>query len=115
VFDCYTLVRDYYRQVHAKHLPQVAREDAYWKNGQDLYGDYLKRCGFQTIDKSQARPGDAFLVSIDSPVPNHAGVLVEGGMIMHHLPNRLSRREPAGIWAYGADLWVRHPELNQDA
>jgi cell wall-associated NlpC family hydrolase len=114
VFDCYTLVRDYYRQAHGLVLPQVPREDGWWRNGQDLYQDYLKKMGFQVIDRSKARPGDGFLIAIESKgVLNHAGILVENSMILHHLPNRLSRREPAGIWAYGADLWVRHPQLNQ--
>ena len=115
VFDCYTLVRDAYQEIFAKTLPQVPREDNYWNNGQDLYGDWLKTMNFKTISMNDARPGDCFLVSINSPVPNHAGILLEDGMVLHHLPNRLSRREPAGIWARAADLWVRHPELNQDA
>lgn len=116
VFDCYALVRDYYAQEHGLILPPVPREDGYWERGEDLYGDYLKTIGFQTIDYTEARPGDGFLVNLSparSPVPTHAGVLVEGGLVLHHLPNRLSRREPAGLWARGADRWVRHPELNQ--
>jgi proteasome lid subunit RPN8/RPN11 len=116
VFDCYSLVRDAFQEHFGKSLPAVPREDAYWTKGQDLYGDWLKKLGFQRISASVAKPGDCFLIALPgSPVPSHAGILLEGDMILHHLPNRLSRREPAGVWAHGADMWVRHPELNQDA
>lgn len=115
VFDCFSLIRDYYRQEHDFLLPQVPREDNWWNNGQDLYSDYLKKTGFTVIDRSQARPGDGFLVKIESKVLNHAGILVENDQILHHLPNRLSRREPAGIWARAADLWVRHEVINHEA
>jgi len=121
VFDCYSVVRDYYRSEHGLVLPPVARGDGWWNRGQDLYVDYLQKCGFQTISREEARPGDGFLMAIggDNENPhnklNHAGVLVTPDLVLHHLPGRLSRREPAGLWARGADLWVRHPELNQDA
>lgn len=113
VFDCYSLVRDYYLAHHRLELPAVPREDEWWNKGQDLYADYLAPTGFRPIDYRQARPGDGFLLKwMGSDKLTHAGVLLDDGTILHHLPTRLSRREPSGIWARGADLWVRHEAIN---
>jgi proteasome lid subunit RPN8/RPN11 len=127
VFDCYSLVRDAFgagtegmkaqgiRWPFAPiSLPQIPRDDAWWKKDQDLYADHLKPQGFSQISRADAKPGDGFLVKIgDSRTNpherlNHAGVLVDSNLILHHLPGRLSRREPAGVWARAASMWVRH-------
>jgi proteasome lid subunit RPN8/RPN11 len=127
IFDCYSTVRDVYqagKDELAKQgigwplapieMPQVPRDDEWWRGDDDLYADYLAKVGFRPITLSEARPGDGFLIKIGDARGNpknrlnHAGVLTENDFILHHLPTRLSRREPAGIWARGADLWVRH-------
>lgn len=127
IFDCYSCVRDTFRlgkEELAKQgigwpfppidLPQVPRDDNWWKSGQDLYADHLAKEGFKVITLSEARPGDGFLIKVGDgrgnphKKLNHAGVLVEGDFILHHLPTRPSRREPAGLWARAADIWVRY-------
>jgi len=47
---------------------------------------------------SVAPLGDVFLAQVRAPVPNHGGVYLDGGLILHHLEGRLSRREPLGPW-----------------
>lgn len=132
IFDCYSLVRDVFRlggETLSKEgivwpgkpveLPEVPRADNWWQSGADLYIDYLEPQGFKPISMSEARPGDGFLISLgDSRANpkkrlNHAGLLLGDGMILHHLPTRLSRREPAGLWGRAADLWVRNERLFQ--
>lgn len=121
VADCYTLVRDAYRlgaegmaaqgmqwPLAPVTLPEVPRDDAWWTQGQRLYEDHFEKFGFRRISMSEARPGDAFLLKIKSDAYNHAGVLLGNNLILHHLPTRLSRREPVGIWAHAADLWLRY-------
>jgi proteasome lid subunit RPN8/RPN11 len=113
VFDCYSLIRDYYRTNFNLSLPNVPREDEWWNKGEDLYLDHLKPQGFREIQLSEAKPGDGFLIRfMGSSKLNHAGVLLPNSLILHHLPTRLSRREPAGIWARAADMWVRHEAIN---
>lgn len=113
VFDCYSLIRDYYKLTYAIDLPNVPRGDEWWNRGQDLYRDHLKPAGFREIEMSQAKPGDGFLMRfMGSDKLNHAGLLLPNSLILHHLPTRLSRREPAGLWARGADMWVRHEAIN---
>lgn len=122
IWDCYSLVRDAFaagREGMAAQgmtlwphppvsMPNVARSDAWWDNGQDLYMNWLKPAGFVEIPGEAARPGDGFLMKIRSKVLNHAGVLVEDNAILHHLPTRLSRRENAGVWFRQVEMWVRY-------
>ena len=125
VTDCYSSVRDFFRlpgdvleaqgfprpAYEPFTLPEVPREDGWWgrpgEPGEDLYTKGFEPNGFVRISHSEARPGDGFLCRIRSEQLNHAGVLVSNDLIFHHLPGRLSRREPAGIWARSAEVWVR--------
>lgn len=124
VTDCYSVVRDTYRlgrEGCAKEdiewpldpivLGEVPRGDQWWAEGQDLYSKF-EEFGFRAIKFSEIRPGDAFLIRVHSPVLNHAGVLVGGGMILQHFPNRLSARVPAGLWARNAEVWLRHEAVD---
>lgn len=123
--DCYSLVRDVYRlgkyrladqgiqwPLESISIPDFAREDNWWgdarRPGETLYIDNFEKQGFVRIPLSEAKPGDGFLMKIRSQTLNHAGVLCSDGMILHHLPQRLSRREPAAIWGRAADVWVRY-------
>lgn len=127
IADCYSVVRDAYAAGRERMsaqtmsdwpldpiaLPDVPRDDSWWHEtdehkAQDLYTDHFAKFGFVKIAQSEARPGDAFLMAIKSKTLNHAGVLVSRDLILHHLPQRLSRREPAGSWARHANLWVRY-------
>lgn len=122
IADCYEIIRDVFalgRESMAAQgmdwpldpieLPQVPRDDAWWlKEHDDLYESNFRPFGFTEIAASEARPGDVFLGRINSNRLNHGGVLLGGNLILHHLPNRLSRREPAGIWARAAEKWIRY-------
>lgn len=79
-------------------LPEFPRDDEWWTKGGDLYRDGFQVAGFSRIGIEDARPGDVFLAQIRSPVPNHGGLYLGDGLILHHLASRLSRREPIGGW-----------------
>ena len=126
VSDCYSAVRDVFRlgknavaeqgfdewPFDPIDLVDVARDDGWWgepgKPGADLYMQGLAPAGFTKIARDEIRPGDAFLCKIRSDQFNHAGLLVSRDLLFHHLPGRLSRREPAGLWARAAEMWVRY-------
>jgi proteasome lid subunit RPN8/RPN11 len=124
VLDCYSALRDTYRlgkMELAKQgvtdvwpydpitLPEVPRDDSWWEQpDQDLYSAGIRDNGFRVIDRSEVRPGDGFLVKLRSDKFNHAGLLISNDLILHHLPGRLSRREPSGIWGRQAEMWVRY-------
>lgn len=122
VTDCWSLIRDCYRLGKDKlakqqiyewpyspiQLPIIPRDDGWWNENNDYYIDNYHRLGFERIPRSEAKPGDCFLMQFMSDKYTHAGVLVDNGDIIHHLPARLSRREKAGVWARNSDFWVRY-------
>ena len=97
VYDCYSLMRDYFRE-KSIIIDVFPREWEWWNKGQNLYVEKLKDSAFADIDKKELQDGDIILFQMQSTVPNHCGVYIGDGLMMHHLPNRLSKREPANIW-----------------
>lgn len=127
VMDCYSMIRDVYRLGRDELLKQgihwpldpillaeVPREDEWWKGDDDLYMSRFEQWGFQRITRSEARAGDAFLMAVGNTRTNphkrinHGGVLLEHDQVLHHLPIRISARQPAGMWAKSADVWLRY-------
>lgn len=129
ITDCYSLLRDTFRfgkdrlaeqgildwPYEPIELDDFPREVDWWYKGKDLYAENFKSQGFVEIPFSEAKPGDCFLMKIRSDKYNHAGVLINDGLIVHHLPQRLSRREPAGIWANQSSLWIRYTGAQKNA
>ncbi|HFT6991417.1 MAG: C40 family peptidase [Stenotrophomonas maltophilia] len=113
--DCYTLVSDFYARKLGIHLSQYDRDDNWWDNGQDLYSlDRLRAEGFELFDGEPQR-GDMILMQIRSPVPNHAGVYLGEGKMLHHLYGRLSETVIyGGMWAERTRYIVRHREARHD-
>lgn len=127
VHDCYSLIRDTFRLGKEKlaeqgidwpfepiELPEFPRDDAWWEDDKDLYLDNFAKAGFREIAMSEAKPGDVFIMKLLTDHANHAGMLLSGNLILHHLPGetRISRREPAGGWVRTAVKWIRFdPEL----
>ena len=107
VTDCYALIRDWYRTERGVILKDYARSWEWWNSGGNLYDEYFRDAGFEPIH-GEPQVGDVFLAQIRSPVINHAGVYLGDGLILHHLTDRLSRREPAFPWQRFITRWVRH-------
>jgi proteasome lid subunit RPN8/RPN11 len=95
--DCYALGRDWYRIERSITLPDFARPDSWWGKGGNLLVEHLEAAGFVRTDEPELM-GDGFIMQIQSTVPNHVAVYVGGGLILHHLANRLSRMEPLHRW-----------------
>lgn len=124
VLDCYTLVQDWYKMHRGILLKTYAREDVWWKKGQDLYVDNFKNEGFTTIAEDDTpRPGDLILMAIRSPVTNHAAVYLDkevlhegmrpiSGAMLHHLYGRPSERAIyGGYWQSVTTHIIRHKDL----
>lgn len=88
--DCYTIFRDCY-MLAGVDLPDFEREDKWWWHDQNLYLDNLEKNGFYKVETPEI--GDIILMQIQSDVPNHVGVYVGNQMILHHITNRLSKRD----------------------
>lgn len=115
VLDCYTLVRDFYARELGIALAEYERDDDWWNRGGDLYSlDRLRAEGFEEF-AGELRRGDLIVMQVRSPVPNHAGVYLGDGQMIHHLYGRLSERVPyGGYWRNATRVQVRHRESRHD-
>jgi proteasome lid subunit RPN8/RPN11 len=111
IFDCFTLIRDYYDQVHGLDVSvDLEYEERFWLKGKNYYLDLYESRGFGVVDKPKI--GDLLLIQIRSAVPNHAAIYVGGNMILHHLENKLSCRDVYGSsWQKATMLILRHKDL----
>lgn len=110
VTDCYALIRDYFHQERGIRLPDFPRDDSWWTEGGNLYLENFGRAGFTMVPLEDLAAGDAVLMQVRAPVPNHAGVVLGDGLILHHLQERLSRREPLGPWLRFVTHALRYQE-----
>tara|TARA_B100001287_G_C22686000_1_gene533686 strand:- start:6185 stop:6892 length:708 start_codon:yes stop_codon:yes gene_type:complete len=99
VTDCWSLVRDWYRQNKNIHLVDYERSmtpEEFLKN--PLFERYALDTGFIELPPyEQAKEGDVLLMSIMHPTLNHVAIFL-GDMVLHHLADRLSCREPYSEW-----------------
>ena len=100
VTDCLQLVRDWRRRELAMEIPPFAYGwDELDGGGVDLFRVGLAELGWRTVAPASARVGDVVLLG-EGARATHCGVLVEGGMLLHHPsrlpvdPTALSRRTP---------------------
>ena len=99
VTDCWSLVRDYYKEQHNIQLLDYERPTT----PQDfldnpLFEQYAERTGFRQLNKDEKlQKGDVLLMSILHPTLNHVAIFL-GDEILHHLADRLSTREPYNDW-----------------
>jgi len=113
VFDCLSVVLDYYKRELSIDLGEFERPGEDWhKNTDDIYTRELTKKGFSVITGGPHQ-GDIVLMQIRSKVPNHAAIFLENGIlatepehypapmsILHHLQAKSSRRDIyGGYWA----------------
>jgi len=102
VLDCYQLIVDWYAQERGVTLPQFSRADEWWNDGSsDLYTEGFPKAGFVRVPEGvDTEVGDVILMQIRARngVPNHAGVYLGDGLMLHHMHGRLSSRDLYGGW-----------------
>lgn len=110
VLDCYSLVRDYYKETLDLNLHNFRRDDQWWNLGQNLYMDNFEKEGFVIVQ--DLKPHDGLLMSIGTDIINHAAVYIGDGKIIQHCTNRLSSRDIyGGYWRKNTRYIVRHKSL----
>ncbi len=118
VDDCYSLIRRWWRRERGVDLPDYPRNWEWWLDPtpgeKDLYRRYFGDAGFRPIDGRDAREGDVWLSQFRSEVPNHAGLLLDAGLALHHPssglafdPARLSKRDSVARWVPHITHWLR--------
>lgn len=110
--DCWGLVMSYFRQTHGIVLNDYRVDYPWWESGREnLYLDNWYECGFREFS-GPPRPGDMVIMQVSAPVANHAGILLDDGMLLHHMYGMLSQRVPyGGYWKDRTVKIVRHMGL----
>ena len=96
--NCYSLLRDFYRDNYGIELTDYPNPTDWWNNGMDLYRELSASEGFEILHEPihRWRPGDVIVMAIESSVGSHVAILLDNGKILHHLYGQLS-----GVTAYG--------------
>ncbi len=107
--DCWGLVMSYFRQTHGIVLNDYRVDYPWWESGREnLYLDNWYECGFREFS-GPPRSGDMVIMQVSAPVANHAGILLDDGMLLHHMYGMLSQRVPyGGYWKDRTVKIVRH-------
>ena len=99
VSDCWSLVRDWYKQeknIELKDWDRPTTPEEFLLN--PLFQSFAWRTGFRELrPEEKLINGDALLMSIGSPGLNHVAIFIDGD-VLHHLTDRLSCREPYSQW-----------------
>lgn len=109
--DCWTLVRDWYKETLDLDLPDWRRPATMLEFHQaPMFEACFAEAGFVDLGLEKPEYGDAILMSLDgSPGLNHVGVYVGDQLVLHHLRGRLSSRDLwGGYYQKNTGLIVRH-------
>lgn len=102
VFDCYSLVVDYYAREFGIKLNSYPRIDNWFRLGMNMFEENFKSEGFGLLLDEEPRAGDVFLIHSGSSIPNHVAIYLGEEKILHHTHGRLSCRD-----IYGG-YWEKH-------
>lgn len=100
ITDCWTLVRDWYKEEWGLELKDWDRPLSPLEFVQaPMFDDCWADAGFRQLRADEElQVGDALLMSIADRGLNHVGVYVGNQMVLHHLRGRLSSRDLLGEW-----------------
>jgi len=108
VHDCGTLLVDYYRELLGISLVYEPYPELFWRDPEHKpYLTKLQENGFELVH--DLREHDVILMQLSADVPNHVAIYQAGGIIMHHVQNRLSCRDVyGGYWREITRHILRH-------
>lgn len=107
-YDCYGLIRGFYKLEYGITLPDYPRDDEWWTRGENLYMKLFREAGFEEASGPLQR-GDVVLMQVQAPEVNHGGVYLGDGQMLHHLYGQLSAPVAyGGYWQERTALVVRY-------
>ena len=99
VFDCFTIVRDFYIQ-EFDYFIDILPRPANWEEWDSTY--MLSNLDNQGLTKlangASLKLGDVIVFRIGANVPNHVGVYLGNDTFIHHLNRRLSKTDTLAKW-----------------
>ncbi|HBG06331.1 MAG: hypothetical protein A2075_12235 [Geobacteraceae bacterium GWC2_58_44] len=113
VYDCWTLVYDYYQEKLGITLPDwEPYEEDFWEKGKNYYVERYAQFGFVPVQ--DLRCHDVLLMQLGGRVkmPIHSGIYQSNGTLLHHVPGRLSTSDVYGDYLRSmTNLVLRHGSL----
>lgn len=107
VHDCWTLVRDWYRDERNIELPDFDRPTTPAEfEASPLFAQHWAAAGFVEIDPADLQEGDVVLMAIRNQQLNHVGVYLGEQQLLHHVRGRLSSRDQYGGWLQKCTGWT---------
>ncbi|AYM90074.1 C40 family peptidase [Serratia fonticola] len=111
IWDCYAIVRDWYRLECDIEIPNFERSDGWWERGENLYMQHYAEAGF-IPSSGDLRVGDVIIMQVRADEPNHAGVYLGDGVMLHHMYGQLSKHVPYdGYWQARTIITLRYSDL----
>ncbi|MDE9456052.1 NlpC/P60 family protein, partial [Xenorhabdus bovienii] len=108
IWDCYAIVRDWYRLERNIDIPDFERSDGWWDRGENLYMKNYVSAGFVECS-GELQIGDVIIMQVQANEPNHAGVYIGDGLMLHHMYGQLSNKVPySGYWQERAIIALRY-------
>ena len=114
VLDCLTIIKDYHLRELNIQMPHHERQDKWWEvEGLNYYVDLHKDAGFvKKSNNAELQIHDVIPMFLGASKPNHAGVYLGEGKILHHVQGRLSSIDMyGGYWQKNTWGVLRHREL----
>lgn len=112
LYDCYTLVRDWYAR-NGVLLPEARyKEFGWWRNSANdsYYRAGLEQMGFCLCNDLSV--GTVVAMRHSSEHVNHIGVISRPGMLLHHLSRQCSMEVPyGGTWEHSTAFTLRHNSI----
>lgn len=105
VFDCFSLMRDYYKRELDIELPELPRCERVWTSEPDYMAKMAEK-RFDLVRMPEgATPqiGDLFFIQTGLEGADHIGIYLGDDRILHQMRDRLSRRD-----IYGGSYWQEH-------
>jgi len=100
VFDCYTIVRDYYRLNMRHELALLPRPPSWIEDTPELMMTNLNNQGLTKVrNVGKLCIGDVLVFSVGSHIPNHVGIYLGADTFMHHLNGRQSSTDTFSRWS----------------
>lgn len=99
VWDCWTLVRDYFAHEFGRTGPNPPKEYGFWERGESVFEKYIESAPIRKISISSVKPGDLLFYRLSSTTKHydHCGVMQDKSLVLHHFLNRQSARYPVSF------------------
>lgn len=108
-YDCYRLVRDWYRQELGIILEDFPRDNRWWEDGYDLVAEILAATPqLRRKEVGDIQRGDILVFSILSSLPNHSSIYLGDGKLLHHKYGKLSNIEDVSRWMEHLEYVMRY-------